>query len=332
MATKPIDAEVIQPEATSLVQRTSPMGDAVALTGNFDPEQALALAEKRMTFLNRLVLLSLRRTTQHDWADMGGRPYLQATGAEKLKALWGIYFRDLQIEDVRSDGDPNPSYLVSGVCGSHVLGLESAFVGGRNGNDDFFGRQRKPDAMDIRKAAVSNWEVNAITRLLGLRGLTFEQVYAGTGGGVGRETASGQVNFKQGAQGGRGPAEDQPVERSEEVKRALAIYHWLGKDAGEAWSAEHFSIDEKDKDGNKTGKKKVLGPQDWILFKTGKQLAWLKRACDAAAEEYPIEKMGAFPSFEAALKAETSEPQEDKQEPAAAQGQPLNFGGEDGDR
>ena len=50
-------------------------------------------AEKRIDAINKIKQIALKVTNAKDWVDQGGRPYLQASGAEKIARLFGISWR-----------------------------------------------------------------------------------------------------------------------------------------------------------------------------------------------------------------------------------------------
>lgn len=198
MSDKTIDA-VIVPE-TSLA-RSAVAGEVLSMQGNKSSEELLEIATKRVEFFDKVTKLSLKRTSVHDWVDQNGKPYLQATGAEKLMALWGIYTQDVTIHIDMDATTGFPIYEVTGRVGSRTLGTEMDVIGGRNANDKFYQDQLaktgRLDLLDVRKAAYSNWLVNAITRIIGMRGLTWADVKAATSGSVTEKTATGQVSYKK---------------------------------------------------------------------------------------------------------------------------------------
>jgi hypothetical protein len=190
----------------------------MALSGDLaerDIKAALAQAENRVAFAREIKISSLKITGARDWVDMGGKPYLQASGAEKLCWLWGIYWKDLHIEPTLSEAvrlfkeNEAVSFEVIGVVGSRTLGLELVIYGGRSSEDEFFttrwegqGQSRhkvqrpmsQVDVLDVRKSAVTNWIANAVTRLLGLRGMAWDELKAH---GI---QPGGRVDFKSKAQ------------------------------------------------------------------------------------------------------------------------------------
>ena len=148
-----------------------------------DSAKALAAVDQRIAFYNEIRKRTVKLTLPQDWVDMGGKPYLQGQGVQRLKQPWGLYFRDVRIEPTleetrtRLRRGEHVSVEVIGMAGSRVTGEESVFLGGRSSDDGFFADRKggieQLDAEDLRKAAITNWEVRAGTDLLGLRGLTW---------------------------------------------------------------------------------------------------------------------------------------------------------------
>ena len=73
-------------------------------------------------------------------------------------------------------------------------------LGGRNANDKFYQDQLaktgRLDLLDVRKAAYSNWLVNAITRIIGMRGLTWEDVAKATNNVITQANCTGKIDYK----------------------------------------------------------------------------------------------------------------------------------------
>lgn len=148
---------------------------------------------------------SLQRTNAADWVKMGDKYYLQATGAQKVRPVWGIYYRDRKVTFEQLPGDDaGYAYIVEGKVGSKVLDqLYGETVieidGGRSSKDPFFTKgDREPDPMDVRKAALANWEARAVAALLGLKNFTDEDLKTN---GVAVDKIIG-VSYQSGAEGG----------------------------------------------------------------------------------------------------------------------------------
>lgn len=174
-----------------------------AIEIQLDSQKSVSRIHSINQVIDGAVKVSLQRTNPRDWVKMGDRFYLQATGAQKLRAVFGLYYRDRRAtREVNPDG--SYSYIVTGTIGSKLLdGLYGEVTleieGGRSSNDPFFAKgNRTPDPLDVRKASLANWEVRAVTALLGLGNLTAEDL---TKNGVNTSQIIG-VEYQKGAEGG----------------------------------------------------------------------------------------------------------------------------------
>lgn len=162
-------------------------------------DQLLAVAEaaeRRVDAVNRIKNLSLRVTNHQDWTNQGGKPYLQVSGSEKVARLFGISWR--LDEPTREDhNDGHFSYTFKGYFSMGSAEIE--VVGTRSSSDPFFGGSKdnpKPpseiDRNDVKKGAMTNCIGNGISRLLGIRNLTWDELKAA---GISQEK-TGTVNYK----------------------------------------------------------------------------------------------------------------------------------------
>lgn len=162
-------------------------------------DQLLAVAEaaeRRVDAVNRIKKLSLRVTNHQDWTDQGGKPYLQVSGSEKVARLFGISWRlDEAVREEHPDG--HFSYTMKGYFSMGSAEIE--VVGTRSSSDPFFGGSKdrpKPvseiDRNDVKKGAMTNCIGNGISRLLGIRNLTWEELEEA---GI-SQAKTGKVNYK----------------------------------------------------------------------------------------------------------------------------------------
>ena len=185
-----------------------------------DSQKAIARIGAIAQVIDGCAKASIQRTNAADWVKMGKGYYLQASGAQKIRPIWGIYFRDRRvIKEMNPDG--TYSYLATCVVGSKVLDQLYGEVtieidGGRSSNDPFFVKgNREPDPLDVRKAALANLESRAVTALLGLKNLNAEDLARN---GVKVEAIIG-VDYAKGAEGGGNTA----VISEAQAKRLYAI-------------------------------------------------------------------------------------------------------------
>jgi hypothetical protein len=218
---------------------------------------------------NRLMPASVGLTKPQDWVLMGDKLYFQGIGNERIVGLWGIVLGKPECEkEIHEDG--TYSYVFTGPVHAARTGVTFlGIVGARWSGDEFFDQfdQPRPDRwfrdtpdgakfnagekrswrmehrlpvnpMDVRKAAYTNWEVNAVSRICGFRGLTPDDLVAM--GATWTSKIKG-VAFDTGAKGGGGqkaggwvaPAKFGPVAARGKPIADLTVEHLR-------WYAESF--------------------------------------------------------------------------------------------
>jgi hypothetical protein len=160
-------------------------------------------AEKRVNALNKIKRAALLATNARDWTDQNGNPYLQVSGSEKVGRVFGIAWKiDEPVFEQEESG--HFSYTYKGYF--TVAGATIEAIGTRSSKDGFFkryagkGEDRKElppseiDKGDLKKAAYTNCIGNGITRLLGLRNLTWADLeeFAGI-----KKDQVGRVDYKK---------------------------------------------------------------------------------------------------------------------------------------
>lgn len=222
--------------------------DIAAITPQeIDSVKVIQRIEAITRSIDGAVKVSLQRTNAQDWVKMGEKYYLQASGCQKIRPVWGIYFRNKEvIKEIHADG--SYSYYVTGLVGSQLLdrfyGKEITVEadGGRSSNDAFFAKgNREADPMDIRKAAVSNFEARAISSFLGLKNFTAEDLQRN---GIKTDQVA-KVDYQKGAEGG---GNTQFISEAQ-AKRLFAISSKAGvKDTElKAWLLKRYKIESSSK-------------------------------------------------------------------------------------
>lgn len=143
-------------------------------------------AERRVEAMNKIKKHALKLTNRHDWVDQDGKPYLQSSGAEKVARMFGISWR---ISEPTIENLDAGHYIVTYTGEFSLAGATIQAVGTRSSKDGFFKKYRyeegkrvgelpasEIDRGDVKKSAYSNLLGNGITRLLGIRNLTYEDL------------------------------------------------------------------------------------------------------------------------------------------------------------
>ena len=135
-------------------------------------------AEKRIEAVKKIKTMALKITNAGDWTDQGGKPYLQVSGSEKVARLFGISWRFTgEIERINEeDGHFSFHVPMEFVMGGATI----QFRGSRSSKDPFFSKKHgidippsEIDKTDVMKGSITNTIGNGITRILGIRNLTW---------------------------------------------------------------------------------------------------------------------------------------------------------------
>lgn len=176
--TKAGDAEIVPMEDSSILSVSTDV-DSV--------DQAIEKASKAIEFWNKVEKLALKRTNHRDWVDQGGFPYLTSPGAEKVAGPFGV--RIYNVESIRRDREDEKGkyyfYEFKGTVACRFSGMMLETVGTCSSRDKFFSTaygqalpQAEVDETNILKAAYSNFMHNAVTKVLGMRNLTWDDLKA----------------------------------------------------------------------------------------------------------------------------------------------------------
>ena len=200
--------------------------------------------EKRVEAMTKIKRMALRLTNRHDWVDENGKPYLQASGAEKVARLFGISWR---VSEPVIENLEGGHWLVTYTGEFSLGGATIEAVGTRSSKDGFFkayrwegeGDKRRKielpaseiDRGDVKKSAYTNLLANGITRLLGIRNLTYEDLQECAGV---RRTDITSVEYKKGGKPAPKPAQQPQAEAGENGNTATenqvkALHAILGK-------------------------------------------------------------------------------------------------------
>ncbi len=161
------------------IPESGEIDDALPFENLLD-ERFIESLEKAVQHYHRYLKICLSLTTTEDWICHKETYSLQASGAEKLCNVFGItWSAPLVVEHKMKDEEGDfYEYEVSGTISSTLLKRRDVwFTGNRSSRDSFFqARSGGFDKGDIRKAAFSNWLVNAVARLIGLRNPSVEML------------------------------------------------------------------------------------------------------------------------------------------------------------
>jgi hypothetical protein len=155
-------------------------------------------AERRVEAMGKIKRMSMKMTNPRDWTDQGGKPYLQVSGSEKIARLFGISWR-IDEPTIETEEGGHYGYTYKGYFTLGGVTIEA--IGTRSSKDGFFKKYSNGaelpiaaiDRGDVKKAAYTNLLGSGITRILGMRNLTWEEL---SEAGITQDAVS-KVSFKK---------------------------------------------------------------------------------------------------------------------------------------
>ncbi len=170
-------------------------------------------AEKRIDAMKKIKNTAIMLTNEGDWVDQGGKPYLQASGAEKIAGAFGINWSFLTpVPDCEEEDDGHYTYTYHGRF--TMAGRNIEIDGSRSSRDPFFKQYKyikhvgggkdtrvekdlseRDNKRDVKMAALTNLLGNGITRMLGIRNMSYADLeeFAGI-----KQANLGKVDYGKG--------------------------------------------------------------------------------------------------------------------------------------
>lgn len=159
-------------------------------------------AKERIAAFVLIKQYALAATNKDDWSNIGGNPYLEDTGAEKVA---GLFAPEIGRPTINREVFPDGHYMYTCDGIASWGGKSIPVMGTRSSRDKFFieydyecddrGNRKKDDngrfikvelsteellnrisAGNVRKSALTNYRNNAIKDVLGLEGVTWEEL------------------------------------------------------------------------------------------------------------------------------------------------------------
>jgi hypothetical protein len=218
--------EIINVEAKTVEEVARPIiatDDVIALA---------AAAEKRIDAVRQVKRTALKLTNPEDWTDQQGKPYLMASGSEKIAMAFDISWELLAPPEKIEEADGHYSY---NYRGQFRMGSRSTDAEGvRSSRESFFvqynyegeGQARhrtgeRPVAMrdnerDVKMAAFTNLLGNGITRILGIRNPSWEDLKSVAG--ITREMVMNKISYRKNGKDPGTLKEPQAKDKEPEIK------------------------------------------------------------------------------------------------------------------
>jgi len=264
-----------------------PLGNEEIITLE-EAEDLISIAQRRVLIIPKLIEMSLKQTTDRDWVNQNGNPYLVHSGAEKVARLFGIKLRDIKTEKFMAE-DTKGKYYIYKTTGTAALpgkydSIEA--VGTCSQRDKFWAYSNKEwkdsleiDETNILKASYTNFVVNSITHLLGLRNITWDMLEK-----AGVKTAKVQkVEYGKGSQ----KTEATLTEKDRETRKKLwdiCLNMAAGAEEEAKFLLKRFTTFPKDGKELFRDDIKKLTSSKWIQAAYGKAKRAQKEADDAIPE------------------------------------------------
>ncbi len=150
-----------------------------------DIESLSKYLEFQLEAFKRLRIILLSFTKEKDWVNIDGHPFLQESGAQAIAIPMGVNVVDVQSEK-RWEEDKLGRYYIwtyRAKAYSLKIGREIQVEGICSSRDRFFGKvggeYRELEDIDeaqIQRKAFTSLYRNAVTRLLGLRNIQWEEL------------------------------------------------------------------------------------------------------------------------------------------------------------
>ena len=147
--------------------------------------QVVSRVEKSVEAYNKIKSIAIRLTNELDWVDLGGRPYLLESGAQKIAKAFGVDIFDVRLERelIKDDKGEYLVFIAKGKARSKILNSYIEDIGTCSQRDRFFatrGGELIPiedvDITMIMKKAKANLDGRLIRKAIGFGNVTWEEL------------------------------------------------------------------------------------------------------------------------------------------------------------
>ena len=230
---------------------TKVSGGELVEVGKSDPLTAMQQGE---ILFERRLALAIKATKSADWMSQGDKPYLIESGAQKIATRFGICINGLEIERENLEDEKGRYYVytVTGLATWPATGRSIQEIGVCTSRDAFFGKGKAVEDVDlgnIKKAAVTNFMGRAILKILGLGGLSWDDLAKY------EITRTGKAGVKYDGGASRAAATKKADQAEAGSKKPFWTSDYNGKSYLFARVGNHFSAEFLTNLGFTTGKK-----------------------------------------------------------------------------
>lgn len=239
-----------------------------------DADDLISIAQRRIGLVTEMINFALHETNYRDWIDQDGKPYLVHSGAERVALLFGMKRYNVKTEKFMTE-DSKGRYYIYKTTGTMALpgrydSIEA--LGTCSQRDKFWafknGKWRESieiDETNIMKKSFSNFMVNGVTHLLGLRNITWEQLETA---GIDRSRIT-KIEYKKGAEKAAQTLSKEDMESRNEIWRICMTMAEGLEDEAKKILKTVSSFDTKDGPRFVDDIKKLTSPK-WIKSTLGR--------------------------------------------------------------
>ena len=209
-------------------------------------EQAVNIAEHNIEIFRKIKNIVLKATHAHDWIKMGNNYQITGAGSERIAGLIGVNWSETNQNKTYSEDETGKYYIYEYRAqfsfGKRIIEA----IGTCSQRDKFFsvkGKQVLPtseiDETNVMKAAYTNMIMNGVSRILGIRGISAEDL---TAAGFKLDDIA-EVNYRE-----SGEDSDSAAQKRKDIREYLLSKHNGDKQAA---IQELIKLTEfKGRDGN----------------------------------------------------------------------------------
>lgn len=256
-----------------------------------DADDLISIAQRRIGIVSQMIQFALHETNYRDWVDQNGNPWLVHSGAERVALLFGMKRFNVKTVKIMTE-DSKGKYYIYKTTGTLALpgrydSIEA--LGTCSQRDRFWalksGKWKESieiDETNIMKKSFTNFMVNGVTHLLGLRNITWEQLAAA---GIDRNKIT-KIEYKKGAQKAETTMSEEDLKNRDEIwKICMNIAAGAEEEAKEVLRLVTRFVPEGEKEEKYVKDIKKFTSSKWIASALKRAQKKLKDFEDAAPKE-----------------------------------------------
>jgi len=265
-------------------------GEIIAIE---DAEDLISIAQRRVEIVEKMMRTALKITTHRDWVNQNGNPYLVHSGAEKVARLFGISLSDIKTEKIWAEDSKGRYYIYKTTGRATLPGKFDSIeaLGTCSQRDKFFAKSGNEwkdtleiDETNIMKASYSNFVVNAVTHLLGLRNITWDVLKEA---GIDMPKVQ-KVEYKKGSQKAKKRLSEEALKKREEIWKLCLELAAGAEEAARAIIQKYSSFKNSEGKEFSVTDVKDLKSEKWIQATYGRVKEAYEKAFGTQGEQQEL--------------------------------------------